>query len=55
MWCKKVEEIFENGIVLSGGGSAIYGLDTMVAKVFDIKTTLAVERLKHINMLNKNK
>lgn len=37
----KVEDIFANGIVLSGGGSEIFGLDTMVAKVFDIKTTLA--------------
>ncbi len=31
-----VEEIFENGIVLTGGGSLIYGLDTMANKVLGI-------------------
>lgn len=34
-----VEEIFENGIVLTGGGSLIYGLDTMASKVLGIPVT----------------
>ena len=36
-----VEEIFENGIILSGGGSEIYGLDTMMSKVFGLAVTKA--------------
>ncbi len=36
-----VTEIFKNGIVLSGGGAMLYGLDKMIAKVLDIPTTLA--------------
>ncbi len=36
-----VEPIFENGIVLSGGGALIYGLDKMMSKVFGISVTLA--------------
>ena len=36
-----VESIFANGIVLSGGGAQIFGLDTMIEKVFGIKVTLA--------------
>jgi actin-like ATPase involved in cell morphogenesis len=31
-----VEKIFENGIVLTGGGSLIYGLDKMMSKVLGI-------------------
>lgn len=34
-----VEEVFENGIVLSGGGSLIYGLDVMANKVLGIPVT----------------
>ncbi len=34
-----VEEVFENGIVLTGGGSLIYGLDTMASKVLGIPVT----------------
>lgn len=34
-----VEDIFENGIVLSGGGSLIFGLDTMTAKVLGVPVT----------------
>ena len=34
-----VEEIFENGIILSGGGSLIYGLDVMTNKVLGIPVT----------------
>jgi len=36
-----VEQIFENGIILSGGGSEIYGLDIMMSKVFGIAVTKA--------------
>ena len=36
-----VEEIFANGIVLSGGGAQLYGLDKMMCRVFDIDVTLA--------------
>ena len=36
-----VSEIFKNGIVLSGGGAMLFGLDKMIAKVLDIPTTLA--------------
>ena len=36
-----VPEIFENGIILSGGGAELYGLDTMMSKVFGISVTLA--------------
>ena len=32
-----VEEIFENGIVLTGGGAELFGLDIMMEKVLDIK------------------
>ena len=38
---ENVSEIFKNGIVLSGGGAMLYGLDKMIAKVLDIPTTLA--------------
>ncbi len=34
-----VEEIFENGIILTGGGADIYGLDTMMNKVLDVPVT----------------
>ncbi len=37
-----VMEIFENGIVLSGGGAEIFGLDKMMTKVFDIHVTTAL-------------
>ena len=36
-----VEPIFENGIILSGGGAEIYGLDVMMSKVFGIAVTKA--------------
>ncbi len=36
-----VEEIFSNGIVLSGGGAELYGLDKMMAKVLGVDVTLA--------------
>ncbi len=34
-----VEDVFENGIVLTGGGSLIYGLDIMTAKVLGVPVT----------------
>ena len=36
-----VEAIFTNGIILSGGGSKLYGLDKMVSNVFNIRATMA--------------
>ena len=36
-----VEEIFTNGIILSGGGSKLYGLDKMITNVFNIRATVA--------------
>ena len=35
-----VEEIFANGIVLTGGGAMLFGLDKMIAKVFSIGVSL---------------
>lgn len=34
-----VEEIFENGIILSGGGAELYGLDMMINKVVGVSVT----------------
>ncbi|MBE6643989.1 MAG: hypothetical protein E7612_01260 [Ruminococcaceae bacterium] len=34
-----VSEIFENGVVLTGGGAEMYGLDTMMSKVFGVLVT----------------
>jgi rod shape-determining protein MreB len=31
-----VEEVFANGIVLTGGGAMLFGLDKMISKVFNI-------------------
>ena len=31
--------VFENGIILTGGGSEIFGLETMMSKVFGISVT----------------
>ena len=36
-----VNDVFENGIILSGGGAEIYGLDMMMSKVFGISVTKA--------------
>ncbi len=43
-----VEEIFENGIILSGGGSEIYGLDTMMNKVFGVSVTKATSPIDSV-------
>ena len=37
-----VEDIFANGIVLSGGGSELYGIDILVSKVLGISVTRAI-------------
>ena len=34
-----VSEIFENGVVLTGGGAEMFGLDTMMGKVFGVMVT----------------
>lgn len=34
-----VKDIFENGIVLTGGGAELYGLDTMMSKVLGVSVT----------------
>lgn len=36
-----VKEIFANGIILSGGGAELFGLDKMMANVFGIGVTLS--------------
>lgn len=36
-----VEEIFANGVVLTGGGAELYGLDKMLSKVLGISVTTA--------------
>ena len=36
-----VEDIFANGIVLSGGGSELYGIDILISKVLGISVTRA--------------
>ena len=36
-----VQEIFANGVVLSGGGAELYGLDKMISKVFSLEVTMA--------------
>lgn len=35
-----VEQIFTNGIILTGGGAMLFGLDKMISKVFDIDVTV---------------
>ena len=44
-----VKDVFENGIILSGGGSQIYGLDTMMSKVFDISVTRAISPIDSVS------
>ena len=36
---EKVEEIFSNGIILSGGGAQLFGLDIMMSKVLGVTVT----------------
>ena len=35
----KVEEIFANGIILTGGGAELFGLDTMMEKILGVSVT----------------
>lgn len=44
-----VEDIFENGIILSGGGAEIYGLDIMMSKVFGISVTKATSPIDSVS------
>ncbi len=46
---ESVSEIFENGIILTGGGSEIYGLDTMMSKVFGIAVTKPVSPIDSVS------
>lgn len=43
-----VQDIFENGIILTGGGSEIYGLDTMMSKVFGVAVTKAASPMDSV-------
>ncbi len=38
-----VEEIFKNGIVLSGGGALLYGLDRMIERILEVPVVAAIE------------
>ena len=35
----RVEEIFKNGVILTGGGAEIYGMDKMIGKVLGVHVT----------------
>lgn len=43
-----VEKTFENGIVLTGGGALIYGLDTMMSKVLGIPVTQPTDAIDSV-------
>ena len=43
-----VEDVFENGIVLTGGGAEIYGLDTMINKVLGISVTKPIKPIDSV-------
>jgi len=43
-----VQDIFENGIILTGGGSEIFGLDTMMSKVFGVAVTKAASPMDSV-------
>ena len=43
-----VEDIFKNGIVLSGGGAMLYGLDRMIERVLEIPVVLAVDPMDSV-------
>lgn len=46
---ENVDEILENGIILSGGGSEIYGLDTMIGKVLGVSVTKATAPMDSVS------
>ena len=41
-----VGDVLKNGIVLTGGGSQLYGLDRLMADVIEIKTRVAKDPVK---------
>jgi len=41
-----VGDVLRNGIVLTGGGSLLYGLDRLMADVIEIKTRVAKDPIK---------
>ena len=43
-----VEEIFENGIVLSGGGAMLFGLDRMIERVLEVPVILAADPMDSV-------
>ncbi len=43
-----VEKIFENGIILTGGGSLIYGLDLLMSKILGISVTKPQDALDSV-------
>ncbi len=43
-----VEKTFKNGIVLTGGGALIYGLDTMMSKVLGIAVTMPSDAIDSV-------
>ena len=51
-----VEKTFENGIILTGGGALIYGLDTMISKVLGITVTMPTDAIdavaKGLSLIN---
>ena len=43
-----VEDIFENGIVLSGGGAMLFGLDRMIDRILEVPVTLATDPMDSV-------
>ena len=43
-----VEDIFENGIVLSGGGAMLFGLDRMIERILEVPVTLATDPMDSV-------
>ncbi len=43
-----VEKIFENGIILTGGGSLIYGLDLLMSKILGVSVTKPADAIDSV-------
>jgi rod shape-determining protein MreB len=43
-----VKDVFENGIILSGGGAELYGIDSIMSKVLGIQVTKAVSPIDSV-------
>ena len=43
-----VEDIFENGIVLSGGGALLYGLNKMIERILEVPVVLAADPMDSV-------